>query len=125
MKFSPLYCYLVPLRPKYSPQHPILKHPHPTFLPECKWPSFTPTQNNMHNYSSVYLWIANWNTIQLLVSILVHLQVRSYSTVSGLSIQYCNTKLCNTGSRQYVAVQLCVTVRLKYWIVEIKMLKYN
>jgi hypothetical protein len=32
MKFSPLPCYLVPLRPKYSPQHPILKHPQPTFL---------------------------------------------------------------------------------------------
>ena len=25
-------CYLVPLRPKYSPQHPILQHPPPTFL---------------------------------------------------------------------------------------------
>jgi hypothetical protein len=29
MKFYPLPCYLVPLRPKYSPQHPILKHPQP------------------------------------------------------------------------------------------------
>jgi hypothetical protein len=28
MKFSPLPCYLVLLRPKYSPQHPILKQPH-------------------------------------------------------------------------------------------------
>jgi hypothetical protein len=27
MKFSPLPCYLVPLRPKYSPQHRILRHP--------------------------------------------------------------------------------------------------
>jgi hypothetical protein len=27
MYFSPLPCHLVPLRPKYSPQHPILKHP--------------------------------------------------------------------------------------------------
>jgi hypothetical protein len=27
MKFSPLTCYLVPLRLKYSPPHPILKHP--------------------------------------------------------------------------------------------------
>ena len=27
MYFSLLSCYLVPLRPKYSPQHPILKHP--------------------------------------------------------------------------------------------------
>jgi hypothetical protein len=25
MKFSPLPCYLVPLRPKYSPQHPRLR----------------------------------------------------------------------------------------------------
>jgi len=30
---SPLPCYLVPLRPKYSPQHPILKHPWPMFIP--------------------------------------------------------------------------------------------
>jgi len=33
-------CYLVPLRPKQSPQHPILKHPKPRFLPQCKRPSF-------------------------------------------------------------------------------------
>jgi hypothetical protein len=33
MKCSPLPCYLVPLRPKYSP--------------------FTPIQNNRQNYSSV------------------------------------------------------------------------
>jgi len=26
--------YLVPLRPTYSPQHPILDHPQPTFLPQ-------------------------------------------------------------------------------------------
>jgi hypothetical protein len=31
-----------PLRPKYSPQHPILKYPRPTFLPQCQRPSFTP-----------------------------------------------------------------------------------
>ena len=28
-----------PLRPKYSPQHPILKHPQPTFLPQCERPN--------------------------------------------------------------------------------------
>jgi hypothetical protein len=48
-------CYLVPLRPKYTPQHPTLKHPQPTFLPHCERPSFTPIQNNRENYSSVYL----------------------------------------------------------------------
>ena len=55
MWFSPLPCHLVPLRPKYSPQHHIFKHPQPTFLPQCERPSFTPIQNNNQNYSSVYL----------------------------------------------------------------------
>jgi len=48
-------CNLVPLRPQYSPQHPILEHPQPTFLPQCARPSFTPIQNNKKNYSSVCL----------------------------------------------------------------------
>jgi hypothetical protein len=33
---SPLPSYLVPLRAKYSPQHPILRHPQPTFLPQSR-----------------------------------------------------------------------------------------
>ena len=41
--YSQLPC---PLRPKYPPQHPILIHLQPTFLPECKLPGFTPIQNN-------------------------------------------------------------------------------
>ena len=55
MQFSPLPCYLVPPIPKYSFQHPILKHPQPTFPPQCERPSFTPIQNNRPNYSSAYL----------------------------------------------------------------------
>jgi len=47
------------LDPKYSPQHPILKHPQPTFLPQCQRPRFTPIQNNRQNYSSVYLNFLN------------------------------------------------------------------
>jgi hypothetical protein len=35
MMFYPHSCYLMPLRPKYSPQNPILKHAKPTFLPQC------------------------------------------------------------------------------------------
>ena len=46
---------LTPVRPKYSPQHPILKHPQPTHFPQCERPSFKPIQNNRQNYSSVYL----------------------------------------------------------------------
>ena len=48
--FFPFPCYFVPLRPKYSPQHPILKHPQPSFLPQCEQPSFTPIQKNKENY---------------------------------------------------------------------------
>ena len=51
--FSLLPCYIFPLRPKYSPQHPILKHPQSMFLPQCEWPSLRPIQNNRQNYSSV------------------------------------------------------------------------
>jgi hypothetical protein len=35
MYFFPLPCYLVPLRPKYSSRHPVLKHSQSTFLPQC------------------------------------------------------------------------------------------
>ena len=42
--FSPLSHYPVSVRPKYYPQHPILKRPQPTFLPQCEQPSFTPIQ---------------------------------------------------------------------------------
>ena len=63
MYFSPLSCHLAPLRPKYSPQHHILKHSQSIFLPQSEQPSFTPIQNNGQNYSSVYLHgihFCNW-----------------------------------------------------------------
>jgi hypothetical protein len=34
--------YLIPLRPKYYPQHPILKNPQPIFFAQCKQQNFTP-----------------------------------------------------------------------------------
>jgi len=43
------------LSPKYSHQHPILKHPQPMFLPQCQWPISTPIQHNSQKYNSVYL----------------------------------------------------------------------
>jgi hypothetical protein len=49
MQFSPFPCYLVPPRPKYSPQYPVFKHAKSTLLPECERPSFTPIQNNGQN----------------------------------------------------------------------------
>jgi hypothetical protein len=55
MRAPPVACYLVLVRPKYLPQHPIVQHSRPTFLPQCERPSFTPIQNNRQIYSSVYL----------------------------------------------------------------------
>jgi hypothetical protein len=66
MYFSPLPCYLIPLGPKYPPQHIILENHQPTFLPQCERSTFKHIQNNRQDYSSVYLnlytWIANWKT---------------------------------------------------------------
>jgi len=38
--------YLVPPRPKYSPQHPILRHLQPAFFPQREWPNFQNSNNN-------------------------------------------------------------------------------
>jgi hypothetical protein len=43
------------LGPNTLLQHPIFKHPQPTFLPQCQRRSFTPIQDNGKNYSSIYL----------------------------------------------------------------------
>ena len=53
MYFSPLPCCLVPLRPRYLPQHPVLEHHETTLLPQ--WSSSRPVQNKRQNYTSVYL----------------------------------------------------------------------
>ena len=54
MQSPPVPRYLVPPRSKYSPQHLVLKHPQPPFLPQCQRPSFTPIQNNRQDYSTIY-----------------------------------------------------------------------
>ena len=41
---TPLPCYLIPPRPKYSPQHPILKHSQRSCLPQFQRPNFTPKE---------------------------------------------------------------------------------
>jgi hypothetical protein len=40
MQFPPTSRHLISLRSKYSPQHPVLKHPQSVFLPWCQRPSF-------------------------------------------------------------------------------------
>jgi hypothetical protein len=45
MQFSPTSYHFIPLRSKYSPQRPVLKHPQSMFLPWCQRPSCTLIQN--------------------------------------------------------------------------------
>jgi len=49
----PLFYFFLVLSSKYIPQHLILWHTQPMFLPQCGRPSFTPTQNKQ-SYTSVY-----------------------------------------------------------------------
>ena len=60
--------YLVSLRPKYSLQHPILKHPHPTFLPQCQRPSFTPIQKTGR---IIVLYILIFKCIIIIIIIII------------------------------------------------------
>ena len=55
--------FSTPLLPRSSEAQifsssPYSQNPQPTFLPQCERPSFTPTQNNRQNYSSLYLNIS-------------------------------------------------------------------
>jgi hypothetical protein len=44
MQLSPFLCYFIPLRSKYSPQHPVLKHPQSIRFPQCQRPSLRSTK---------------------------------------------------------------------------------
>jgi hypothetical protein len=53
MQFSPTSGHIISLRSKYSPQHPVLKHPQSMILPE-RSRSFSSIQNRKQNYNFVY-----------------------------------------------------------------------
>jgi hypothetical protein len=52
MQLSPSSHHFISLRAKYSPQHPLLKHPQSMFLSWYQRPRFTLIQNHRQNYSS-------------------------------------------------------------------------
>jgi hypothetical protein len=55
MQLSPFPCHNVPLRSKYSPQHPILKHTQPAFDPQCRRPT--------HLYLTCNWWRSDLKTL--------------------------------------------------------------
>ena len=50
-----LPCYLVPLKPKYPPKPPVLKHPTPMFLSQCGRISST-TGKVLHTLIFIYFY---------------------------------------------------------------------
>jgi hypothetical protein len=69
MQSSSLSCYLIPLGPKYPPQHLILENSQPTFLPHCERPTFTTIENNQQvgtrhitfkTISNLYAWTEHY-----------------------------------------------------------------
>jgi hypothetical protein len=53
MQFSPISYHIIPLRSKYSPQHPVLKNLQSMCLLWYQRASFTSIQNHRQNYSFV------------------------------------------------------------------------
>jgi hypothetical protein len=49
VQLPPFSCYFIPLRFKYSPYNPVLKHPQSMFIPSVTQ-CFTPIQNAWQNY---------------------------------------------------------------------------
>ena len=96
MYSSPIPCFLVPLRPKYTPQHPILENSQPTFLHQCERPSFTPI----------------WKTAQTLLQINVQQHVFTFNTQTNCSVAQC-TLVQNNFSR--ASLQINRTVRSSSW----------
>jgi len=117
MQFSPLFCYLVPVRPKYSPQHPILKHPKPTILPPCERPSFTPTQNNRNSRNTCEFYLRK--TLESKQDAIVHLAAYRFSypglkmniSIAASSQRYnyphwkFQTKICTQNARNILRFQ--------------------
>jgi hypothetical protein len=54
MQLSPPSRHSIPLRSKYSPQHPVLKHPQSLYLPKWQRPSLKPTRNKRPWYSLLH-----------------------------------------------------------------------
>jgi len=48
------YHHFLPVRCRYSPQHPILEHSQSTFFRYWNRPSFSLVQNYQYNYGSAY-----------------------------------------------------------------------
>jgi hypothetical protein len=76
-----LLCNVIPLSPKYTPQHPILKYPRPMFLSQSEQPSVTPIQNKgkiMGDRTLVKKSQCNRLVVRMVIKSIFHWQCRSH-----------------------------------------------
>jgi len=70
IKASVLPCYLIHLRPKYLPQHPILKHSQPLLLPQTKFDNKLsaagPNGTRLHSLRAVLCYLLHGCSFDLL-----------------------------------------------------------
>jgi hypothetical protein len=101
MQSSPASCHLIPLRPKYSPQHPILKHPQPMILPRRQ------RCNEfllVHQLNFVNSWVTQYGSYVIRMGV-KDIKVRFSSEVRFLHLHsvhtgWGSTQLPSCGNRQ-------------------------
>jgi hypothetical protein len=115
MQFFASSYYILPLGYKYSPQHPVLKHPRSMSFPQCERPSFTPIQNTWNN--SFYIFIFTF----LYSNVKTKLQNCILRTESALSF-FVNTQLRVT-TKKYESdgdegqdLEQCIAVNLSFFM---------
>jgi hypothetical protein len=65
MQFPPFSRHLIPLRSKYPPQHPVLKHPQSMFLPECRDQVSRPYRTTGKIIVLKVVWLQNKYTLPM------------------------------------------------------------
>jgi hypothetical protein len=103
---SPVFCYLLHLRPKYPPQHPNLEHPQSTFLLQCDGQNGSTHSMNLNcSYSTKWYetqnihhithWSFLFGTLISLANISEHTDTYSvtatYDILSHLWLQSCKS----------------------------------
>ena len=76
MWFFPLPFYVIPFRLNYAPSASVLKHPHPTFLPQFEWPSLKHTYKTtgkiILSFSPTYALIYIIKILSQAVTLIAH-----------------------------------------------------